>query len=235
MCMQWGGPTSCLVLVGGSLATSRRCFPVAPLITLVGIMRNEFNAVWERISDLSYTYSLMPKIRCNHLFPRWQLHWACAVLAASKMVKYVISLFCSAFEATYQTAFRAEQAACWLYTHGDKNILKFASQYSFWAKVILFCLFAFSVLSEGKREQEMSVPSFLNTRGPFRCYFLVLYLNLYLYGAVEILVPILFSHADIKSSSKQNIIQVCLLSLEYMNAKNPSRYFLHTAVFCRRW
>lgn len=113
-------------------------------------------------------------------------------------------------------------------------MLRFASQYSFWAKEILFYLFAFSAVSEGKREQEMSVPRSLNIRRPFRCSFLIVYLNLYLYEGVEMLVPTLFSHADIKSSSEQNIIQVYLLSLEYVNAENPSRYLLCTTVLCRR-
>lgn len=44
--------------------------PAAALGAPIGIMRNEFSSVWERTSDPSYTYSLMPKIRCNHLFPR---------------------------------------------------------------------------------------------------------------------------------------------------------------------
>lgn len=97
--------------------------------------------------------------------------------------------------------------------------MRFAIQYSFLAKVILFYLFAFSVVSEGKREQEMSVPRFLNSRRPFRCSFLIVYLYLYLYGAAEVLVPTSFSHADFVSLSKQNIIQVCLLSIEQLNAK----------------
>lgn len=65
----------------------------------------------------------------------------------------------------------------------------------------------------------MSIPRFLNSRRPFRCSFLIVFLNLCLYEAAEILVPTLFSHADFESLSKQNIIQVCLLSIEYLNAK----------------
>lgn len=113
-----------------------------------------------------------------------------------------------------------------MYRWGE-NVLRFAIQYSFLAKVILFYLFAFSVASEGKREQEMSVPRFLNSRRSFRCSSLIvfLYLYLYLYGAVEVLVPTLFSHADFENLSKQNIIQVCLLSIEPLNAKKDIRIF----------
>lgn len=105
-----------------------------------------------------------------------------------------------------------------MYRRG-KNVLRFAIHYSFLAKVILFYLFAFFVVSEGKREQEMSVPRFLNSRRPFRCSFLIVFLNLCLYKAAEVLVSTLFSHADFESLSKQNIIQVCLLSIEHLNAK----------------
>lgn len=94
------------------------------------------------------------------------------VLAASKMVKYVISPSCSAFEATYQTALLQNKQLV-DYVHVGKNILRFASKYSFWAKVILFCSFAFSVVREGKREEEIPVPRFQNTRRPFRYSFLV--------------------------------------------------------------
>lgn len=64
----------------------------------------------------------------------------------------------------------------------------------------------------------MSIPRFLNSR-PFRCSFLIVFLNLYPYEAAEILVSTLFFRADFESLSKQNIIQVCLLSIEYLNAK----------------
>lgn len=85
------GPGLCLLPAGtacswgihavrspGAMSSARGWFlgyhwevlPAAPLSAPVGIMRNELSSVWERISDLSYTYSLLPKIRCNHLFPR---------------------------------------------------------------------------------------------------------------------------------------------------------------------
>lgn len=146
------------------------------------------------------------------------MHWACAVPAASKMVKCVISLPYSAFEAMIKQLLLQNK---WLldYVQKGENVLRFAIQYSFLAKVILFYLFAFSVVSEGKREQEMSVPRFLNSRRPFRCSFLIVIPNLYLYEAAEVLAPTLFSHADFEILSKQNIIQVCLLSIENLNAK----------------
>lgn len=102
---------------------------------------------------------------------------------------------------------------------GEKCIEVCNSVLIYLAKVILFYLFAFSVLSEEKREQEMSVPRFLNSRRPFRCSFLIVFLNLYLHEAAEVLVPTFFSHADFESLSKQNNIQVCLLSIEHLNAK----------------
>lgn len=122
--------------------------------------------------------------------------------------------------------------ACWLCTHGEKCVEVCISVLILGKRnFILFV--CFSVASEGKREQEMSVPRFLNTRRPFRCSFLIVCLNLYLYEVAEILVPTLLSHADFENSSKQNIIQVCLLSLEYLNAKNPSRYLFYTTVLHR--
>jgi len=115
----------------------------------------------------------------------------CAVLAVCEMVKYAISLSCSACEATYQTAFTAEQMACWLRTHGEKMYwglhLSIIS-----GKCSFILLFAFSMVCEGTSEQEMSVPRFLNARRPFRCSFLTVCLNLYLYEGAEILVPTLF-------------------------------------------